>query len=313
MFSIGLVSQFTIGGLSGVTHAVSPADTQQTDTYYIVAHFHYVLFGGSMFGIFGGIYYWFPKVFGRKLSEGIGKLHFWLMFVGFNLTFGPMHILGLQGMPRRVSHLSGGHGLRRVEPGVDHRLLHHRRLVPGLDLQRRGQPQERLPRSRPLGRPDPGVGDVVAAAGPQLRRGARGQPPRRVVAPQVHRGRAGPDRAAGALRVPRGRRRRALHRPRGGGRAAGGAHPPAVALVLADHRGHRPAADRLRPDLHLLAVGPRCRPAARRHLRVGPRAVGRPGQRRPRPRRPPPDARAPIRPPPRRRSTPDATPAEVDA
>ena len=103
LFAVALVSQFTIGGLSGVTHAVAPADTQQTDTYYIVAHFHYVLFGGSMFGIFAGVYYWFPKVFGRILNEGIGKIQFWLMFIGFNLTFGPMHILGLQGMPRRVS------------------------------------------------------------------------------------------------------------------------------------------------------------------------------------------------------------------
>jgi cytochrome c oxidase subunit 1 len=97
------VSQFTIGGLSGVTHAVAAADTQQTDTYYIVAHFHYVLFGGSLFGIFGGFYFWWPKIFGRFLSERLGKLHFWLWFVGFNLTFGPMHILGLQGQPRRTS------------------------------------------------------------------------------------------------------------------------------------------------------------------------------------------------------------------
>jgi cytochrome c oxidase subunit 1 len=84
-----------------VTHAVVPADYQQTDTYYIVAHFHYVLFGGAIFGIFSAAYYWWPKVFGHLLSEGLGKLHYWLMFIGFNLTFGPMHILGLQGMIRR--------------------------------------------------------------------------------------------------------------------------------------------------------------------------------------------------------------------
>jgi cytochrome c oxidase subunit 1 len=102
-FAVALVSQFTIGGLSGVTHAVAPADTQQTDTYYIVAHFHYVLFGGSMFGIMAGLYFWWPKIFGRFLDEKVGKLHFWLWFVGFNLTFGPMHILGLQGMPRRTA------------------------------------------------------------------------------------------------------------------------------------------------------------------------------------------------------------------
>jgi cytochrome c oxidase subunit 1 len=110
LFAVGVVSQFTIGGLSGVTHAVSPADTQQHDTYYIVAHFHYVLFGGSMFGIFAGIYFWWPKAFGRFLSESIGKVHFWVMFVGFNLTFGPMHILGLQGQPRRTATYPDGMG-----------------------------------------------------------------------------------------------------------------------------------------------------------------------------------------------------------
>jgi cytochrome c oxidase subunit 1 len=102
LFAIGTVTMFVIGGLSGVTHTIVPSDYQQTDTYYIVAHFHYVIFGGAVFGLFGGTYYWWPKVFGRMLSEGLGKLHFWLMLVGFNLTFGPMHILGLQGMIRRT-------------------------------------------------------------------------------------------------------------------------------------------------------------------------------------------------------------------
>jgi cytochrome c oxidase subunit 1 len=100
--AIGTVTMFVIGGLSGVTHAIVPSDYQQTDTYYIVAHFHYVLFGGAVFGLFGGLYYWWPKVFARQLSERLGKLHFLLMIVGFNLTFGPMHILGLQGMIRRT-------------------------------------------------------------------------------------------------------------------------------------------------------------------------------------------------------------------
>ncbi|HVQ52501.1 MAG TPA: cytochrome c oxidase subunit I [Mycobacterium sp.] len=102
LFAIGLIVEFTIGGLSGVTHSVSPSDTQQTDTYYIVAHFHYVLFGGAVFGIFAGFYYWWPKIFGRMLSETLGKWNFWFMVVGMNLTFGPMHILGLQGQPRRM-------------------------------------------------------------------------------------------------------------------------------------------------------------------------------------------------------------------
>ena len=102
LFAIGLVTQFTIGGISGVSHAIAPWDTQQTDTYYIVAHFHYVLFGGALFGFVSGMYFWWPKAFGYKLNEAHGKFNFWMMVVGFNLTFGPMHILGLQGMPRRM-------------------------------------------------------------------------------------------------------------------------------------------------------------------------------------------------------------------
>jgi cytochrome c oxidase subunit 1 len=110
LFSIGFVAMFIIGGLSGVTHAVAPSDYQQTDTYYVVAHLHYVLFGGAIFGLFSGAYYWLPKVTGRMLSEGLGKVHFWLMFIGFNLTFGPMHILGLQGMTRRIYRYPEGTG-----------------------------------------------------------------------------------------------------------------------------------------------------------------------------------------------------------
>ena len=102
LFAIGLIVQFTIGGLSGVTHAVAPSDTQQTDTYYIVAHFHYVLFGGAVLGIFAGLYYWWPKIFGKQLSERWGKANFWTMVVGLNMTFGPMHVTGLQGQPRRM-------------------------------------------------------------------------------------------------------------------------------------------------------------------------------------------------------------------
>ena len=102
LFAVGLVVQFTVGGLSGVTHAVAPSDTQQTDTYYIVAHFHYVLFGGAVLGLFAGLYYWWPKVFGKMLNETWGRWNFWLMIIGMNLTFGPMHIIGLQGQPRRM-------------------------------------------------------------------------------------------------------------------------------------------------------------------------------------------------------------------
>jgi cytochrome c oxidase subunit 1 len=110
LFSIGFVSMFIIGGLSGVTHAVVPADYMQTDTYYIVAHFHYVLFGGAIFGLMSGFYYWWPKIFGRMLNETLGKIHFWLMLIGFNVTFGPFHILGLEGMPRRIYRYSPNQG-----------------------------------------------------------------------------------------------------------------------------------------------------------------------------------------------------------
>ncbi len=111
LFCLGFIAMFVIGGLSGVTHAVVPSDYQQTDTYYIVAHFHYVLFGGAIFGLFGGMYFWWPKVFGRMLSEAWGKVIFWVMLVGFNLTFGPMHILGMQGMPRRIQSYPDSLGL----------------------------------------------------------------------------------------------------------------------------------------------------------------------------------------------------------
>ena len=102
LFALGFISLFIIGGLSGVSHAVAPSDFQQQDTYYIVAHIHYVLFGGSIFGILAGIYYWFPKLTGRMLGEGLGKWNFWVTFVGMNLTFFPMHFVGLNGMPRRI-------------------------------------------------------------------------------------------------------------------------------------------------------------------------------------------------------------------
>ncbi len=101
-FAIGFITLFIIGGLSGIMHASPPTDLQQTDTYFIVAHFHYVLFGGSVFALFAGLYYWIPKVTGRMLHEGLGKLHFWLMFISFNVTFFPMHYLGMHGMPRRT-------------------------------------------------------------------------------------------------------------------------------------------------------------------------------------------------------------------
>ena len=108
--AIGFIAMFTIGGLTGIMHASPPVDWQQSDSYFIVAHFHYVLFGGSVFGVMGGIYYWFPKVTGRLLNETVGKWQFWLMVIGFNMTFFPMHFLGVDGMPRRVYTYPSGFG-----------------------------------------------------------------------------------------------------------------------------------------------------------------------------------------------------------
>ena len=102
LFVFGFIFNFVLGGLTGVMVASVPIDTQVHDTYFVVAHFHYVLIGGAVFPLLGGIYYWFPKFYGRLLDERMGRWNFWLAMVGFNLTFFPMHILGLMGMPRRV-------------------------------------------------------------------------------------------------------------------------------------------------------------------------------------------------------------------
>ena len=165
LFAIGFIVMFTIGGLSGVTHSLSPSDRQQTDTYYVVAHFHYVLFGGSVFGLLGALHYWWPKMFGKMLNDTLGKWQFWLTFIGFNLTFGPMHILGLEGMPRRIYTYDKSLGLTfwNMVSTIGAFIIAISVLVflynaAGRDAEDRAGP------GRPVGRPNPRVVGAVAAA-----------------------------------------------------------------------------------------------------------------------------------------------------
>jgi cytochrome c oxidase subunit 1 len=114
LFSLGFLFQFLVAGLTGIMLAVAPWDWQLTDTYFVVAHFHYVLIGATVFMIFAAIYYWFPKATGRMLSETLGRWHFWLFLIGFHLTFDTLHFAGLQGMPRRIYTYQPGRGLETL-------------------------------------------------------------------------------------------------------------------------------------------------------------------------------------------------------
>ncbi len=110
LFSFGFLSLFLIGGLTGIMLGAAPLDFQLSDSYFVVGHFHWVLIGGTLFGTFAGIYYWYPKVTGRMMSERLAKWHFWLLYIGFIVTFGPMHISGMLGMPRRIYTYDAGYG-----------------------------------------------------------------------------------------------------------------------------------------------------------------------------------------------------------
>ena len=212
LFALGFLTMFTCGGISGVMLAMIPLDIHVSDTYFIVAHIHYVLFGGSLFTIFAGVYYWFPKMTGRMYDERLGKLHFWTTFIFFNATFAPMHIIGVNGMPRRVADYADEFAtwnliISLASFGAGHQhadlRLQHDRLV-----------ARRRPRDRqPVARDDAGVAGVLPAAGVQLRPDPDGR--RRAV--RVRRAGRGPrhlrpGRAGRGQGDPGGHARPAAHR-----------------------------------------------------------------------------------------------------
>ncbi len=215
LFALGFVSMFVIGGLSGIYLAAVPIDIHASDTYFIVAHIHYVLFGGSVFTIFAGIYYWFPKMTGRMYNERLGKLHFWLTFIAFNVTFFPMHWVGLVGMPRRVADYAGD--VRRAQHGRHRRLVRARRVGRRVRVQHHHELGARADRGlEPVAGAHHRVAGHVAAAGLQLRRDPTG------------RGRAIRVRRSG--RQARGAARRRL----AGGTNVNEVAEPTVVLVVAN-------------------------------------------------------------------------------
>ncbi len=170
LFFAGFVIVFVIGGVSGFMTAAVPVDTQLTDTYFVVAHLHYVLIGINVLPVVGGIHYWFPKFTGRLMSERLGKWTFWMMFIGFNVGFFPMHIAGLLGMPRRIYTYPSGLGWGTVNLVITVGAYLFARRRAALRLQRVAKPaRRRARRSQSMGRAVARMGDVVAAAAVQLR------------------------------------------------------------------------------------------------------------------------------------------------
>ena len=175
LFSVGFLVTFLFGGLTGVLLAAPAIDFHVSDTYFVVAHFHYVLFGTIVFATYAGIYFWFPKMTGRMMNEPLGKLHFWTTFIGFHLTFLVQHWLGAEGMPRRYADYLPIGRFHHAEHDLHHRLLRAGRLGAAVHLQRvQVLPLRRGRRGgRPVGlRQLPGVGHVLPAAPAQLHRTA---------------------------------------------------------------------------------------------------------------------------------------------
>ena len=173
LFCLGFLALFTMGGLSGVMLAAYPVDYQAHDSYYVVAHFHYVLFGGTVFGVFAGTYYWFPKITGRMYDERLAQVHFWLMFIGFNAAFLPQHMLGLMGMQRRIYTYDRGGLFEWYNLVSSIGALPHGRRDPRLPRQRSEELAQRpARRQRPVAGRHARVVHHLAAAAAQLRQGA---------------------------------------------------------------------------------------------------------------------------------------------
>ena len=175
LFSVGFMVTFLLGGLSGVMLASPPIDFHVTDTYFLVAHFHYVLFGTIVFATFAGIYFWFPKMTGRLLDERLGKLHFWLTLIGFHTTFLVQHWLGNTGMPRRYADYLAHRRLPTTECRLDDRGVHSGCVDASVRVERVQELALRRTRHRrrPLGtRQLPGMGHQLPATAAQLHRAA---------------------------------------------------------------------------------------------------------------------------------------------
>ena len=193
LFSVGFLVTFLFGGLTGVLLASPPLDFHVSDSYFVVAHFHYVLFGTIVFATYAGIYFWFPKMTGRMMDERIGKVHFWLTFIGFHMTFLVQHWLGNEGMPRRYADYAATDGFTVLNTHLHHRGVHPRGVDAAVPVER--VPQLPLRASgggrRPLGpRQLAGVGDVLPAAAAQLHRAPAhpvGAPGVRAPLPAPHR------------------------------------------------------------------------------------------------------------------------------
>ena len=188
LFAVGFLVIFLLGGLTGVLQAMAPVDFNVTDTYFVVAHLHYVVFAAAGFAGFGAIYYWFPKFTGRMMDERLGKVHFWLLFIGFNMTFLVQHQLGLEGMPRRVVTYreSDGFGGLNLISTIGSFIIARQRAVLRVEPLALAAPRTAR-RQRPVGRPDARVGDHLAAARAQLRLAAPDPLGAAVLRPEVRR------------------------------------------------------------------------------------------------------------------------------